>query len=250
MDKELIIIGNWKMHKTSHEANEFIKQLAPLIKESSLRVGLAVPFTSIESSAKTAKGTSIEIGAQNINDAREGAFTGEIAASMVKKAGATFVLLGHSERREYFHEDNLFIHAKVMRALTEGLQVVLCIGETLEQRETNHEEILETQLEEGLKGISDEYLPQIMVAYEPVWAIGTGKSATPETAQETHAFCRSTLKKIFGEKGASIPILYGGSVKPDNAKSLLEKPDIDGALVGGASLEVKSFSAIIHSHKE
>lgn len=250
MDKDLIIIGNWKMYKSSSEAVEFIKQLTPLVKDSKATIGLAVPFTAIESCSKAAKGTSIDIGAQNINDAREGAFTGEIAASMVKNAGATFVIVGHSERREYFNEDNTFIHAKVLRALSEGLKVILCIGETSEQREKNHEEILHTQLQEGLKEVPAEKVDQIMIAYEPVWAIGTGQSATPEIAQETHAFCRSLLTEIFSDKGNTVPILYGGSVKPENAKSLLEKPDINGALVGGASLEVKSFSAIIHSHKE
>lgn len=249
MKKDPIIIGNWKMYKTTEEALHFLKEITPALKKTSSVVGLAVPFTSIESCTKEAKKMEILIGAQNINDAREGAFTGEIAAAMVKSAGATFVLLGHSERRKYFHESNEFIHAKVKRALSEELDVVLCIGETLEEREKNHEETLEQQIVEGLKDISSEYLDQIMLAYEPVWAIGTGVSATPQIAQETHAFCRKCLTSLFKEGGKEIPILYGGSVKPDNVQNLLSQPDIDGALVGGASLDVKSFSAIIQPPK-
>jgi triosephosphate isomerase (TIM) len=247
MSKQPIIIGNWKMYKTSSEAKHFLEELGPKIENCTAAVGLAVPYTAIETCAKQAKKFNILVGAQNVNDAREGAFTGEIAASMVKEAGATFVLVGHSERRRIFHETDELVKAKLKRCLKENLDVVLCIGETIEERESNHEEVLERQLIQGLEGVSKDSLENIMVAYEPVWAIGTGKSATADIANETHAFCRKVLEKIFGKEGAAIPLLYGGSVKPDNAKTLLAEPDIDGLLVGGASLEVKSFSAIINA---
>lgn len=235
-----MIIGNWKMYKTAAEAREFILKLLPLIKDISRPVFLAVPFTALASSVEAAKGSQIIIGAQNMHDAPEGAFTGEISAGMLKEIGAEFVILGHSERRQFFHETNEWINRKVKRALKEKLKAILCIGESAQQREDGKtREVLSHQLKESLQGLTERERESLVVAYEPVWAIGTGKTATPDMAQETHAFCRTLLSK-------KIPILYGGSVKPENIVDLMKEPDIDGALVGGASLNVDSFAKIIH----
>jgi triosephosphate isomerase len=246
-----VITGNWKMYKTIDEAVRFVKELAPLVQESTAQVYLAVPFTAIHATAEVAKSTKIVIGAQNMNDASEGAFTGEIAARMLKEAGAKFVILGHSERRKIFHETNSFINKKVKRALIEGLQPILCVGETKEEREQNKTaEVLESQISQSLADLSAEQLASLILAYEPVWAIGTDLAATPEMAQKEHEFCRSIVAKNWGSDFAEhLVIQYGGSVKPDNAKALLEQPDIDGLLVGGASLSVDSFSKIVNSQK-
>jgi triosephosphate isomerase len=242
-----IIIGNWKMHKTSAQAVEFIKHLLPMVKDSSAQVWLAVPYTALEPAARAAQGSNIVIGAQNMNEASQGAFTGEIAASMIIEAGAKFVLLGHSERRKIFHETDKVIAAKVAKAVHEGITPVLCVGETEEERESGYEEVLQRQILEGLKGVDKEHFSKVILAYEPVWAIGTGKTATPKMAEETHKFCRSVLAEHFGKKdSASIPLLYGGSVKPDNISDLMKEKDINGALVGGAALEPKTFSQIVN----
>lgn len=232
MVKSPLIVGNWKMHKTSREAQNFCETIAPQIAQSQATVYLAVPFTLLPTLE-----TSIILGAQNMHDEPKGAFTGEISAHMLKDAGAQFVLLGHSERRHVFGETDRFINRKVKRALAEGIEPILCIGETLEQRESGHtHEVLKDQLLSSLEGIDD--YSKILIAYEPVWAIGTGKVAHVDDAQSAHAFIRG----LVGDR----PILYGGSVKPDNAQNLLQQPDIDGLLVGGASLEVESFSQIIN----
>jgi triosephosphate isomerase len=244
MNRIPCIVGNWKMYKTGAEARTFVAALAPEISATKRRVMLAVPFTAIEA----AKGTKIAIGAQNMHDQVEGAFTGEISARMLKASGATFVLLGHSERRQYFLETNPFIHRKLMRALHEGLTPILCIGELLQERESgNHEKVLKLQLEECLQGLNAAQAAQVIIAYEPVWAIGTGKTATPEIAEGVHRFIRHWLGERFGkETSEKISLLYGGSVKPDNIAALMQQPDIDGVLVGGASLDVKSFAQIIN----
>ncbi len=234
------IIGNWKMHKTSVEAQKYIKTFLPLVTHAKADIGLAVPFTMLESLV----GCGIKIGAQNMHDAEEGAFTGEISARMLKSAGATFVLLGHSERRTIFGESNAFIHKKLVRALLEGLAPVLCIGETLEEREGKKtEKVLAAQLEQCLSGLEKHALEKCTLAYEPVWAIGTGKSATPEIANDAHTFVRTFIQKTWG---CTLPILYGGSVTGQNARALLSMKNIDGALVGGASLDPHSFSEIIN----
>lgn len=235
------------MYKTTHEAGAYVEELIPLVEGCEAEIFLAVPFTSIATAAKAAKGTPIRVGAQNMNDAREGAFTGEIAALMLKEAGAEFVLLGHSERRHSFGETNEFVQRKVMRALQDDLIPVLCIGETAHEREEGRtEEVLSEQLEVGLAGVPKEELKQLILAYEPVWAIGTGKSATPEMAQEAHAFCRQILGDLFGKrKAGEISILYGGSVKPETVDQLILQKDIDGVLVGGASLDAQSFAKIV-----
>ncbi len=241
-----IIIGNWKMYKTRHQAVEFIKALLPLIQNCPNEVWLSVPFTSLQVCVEEAKGKGVKIGAQNMNEASEGAFTGEIAGQMLKEGGAEFVLLGHSERRKIFHETDEMIAAKVGKALEVGITPVLCVGETEEEREGGEEkEVLQRQIFQGFqKAPKDAY---VILAYEPVWAIGTGKMATPKLAAEAHVFCRKILTSHFGKNGKSIPILYGGSVKPDTIQALLKENDINGALVGGASLDPKSFAAIANA---
>lgn len=247
MAKQKIIIGNWKMYKTGSQATEFIRTLKPLVEDAKSKIGLAVPFTAILPAAKEAEGSNILIGAQNMNDVSEGAFTGEIASSMLKEAGAQFVILGHSERRQIFHEDNAFICLKINKALEEEISPILCVGETLTERKEGHEEILKEQILKCLEGVSKENAEKIIVAYEPIWAIGTGETANPETAQETHLFLRDCLAELFGKvKARKIPILYGGSVKSDSALQLMKQKDVNGALVGGASLNPKGFSEIIN----
>lgn len=248
MPRALTVIGNWKMYKTSREAADYVEQLAPLIEGCTIRVFLAVPFTSIAVVAIAAKPTVIQIGAQNMNDAREGAFTGEIAALMLKEAGAAFVLLGHSERRRVFGETDEFIHRKVLRALSDDLIAVLCVGEALPERESGQtEEVLKRQIETALGGVPKEEAEKLILAYEPVWAIGTGKSATPKLAAKAHRLCREYLAGLFGKrKAGQIPILYGGSVKPGNVEELVSEKDIDGVLVGGASLDSQALADIIN----
>lgn len=237
------IIGNWKMYKTAQEAEAFIAALKQEIKGVSARVMLAVPFTALHTASKACQGSPILVGAQNMHDAEEGAFTGEISARMLKEAGAQFVLLGHSERRTLFGESSGFIQRKVRRALEHGLMPVLCVGESEEERARGKtEEVLTHQLRQSLEGLSGEQVSKILVAYEPVWAIGTGKTATPEMADSAHALCLTFLQKTFKAKP---PVLYGGSVKPENSRELLQMPHIDGALVGGASLNAATFLQII-----
>lgn len=248
--RPLLIIGNWKMHKTLPEASDFVAQfVAAYTPLDNLEVGLAVPYTSIAPLAQLAqdKGSPLLIGAQNMNDCSEGAFTGEVAAAMLKEAGAQFVLLGHSERRRLFGEDDAFINRKVKKAASIGLRPVLCVGETEEEyEEKKTEAVLEQQLTLGLEGIPSTELGNLVIAYEPVWAIGTGRSATPKIAEEAHAFCRSVLVKLLTKTLAKkVPILYGGSVTPSNAASLLEQEEIDGLLIGGASLSLESFLQIV-----
>ncbi len=247
MPREKIVIGNWKMYKTAREAASYIEELIPLIEGCKTKVLLAVPFTTISTASKAAKGSPVLVGAQNMNDAREGAFTGEIAALMLKEAGADFVLLGHSERRHGFGETNDFVQRKVVRALQDDLIPVLCVGETADEREEGRtEEVLREQIEMGLEGVPKEESEKVILAYEPVWAIGTGKSATAKIAQEAHAFCRKVLGDVFGKKkAATVPILYGGSVKAENVNGLALEKDIDGVLVGGASLSVETLAKIV-----
>lgn len=240
MKRKLILAGNWKMFKTRGEAKAFVHELAPRIQHAACKIFIAPPFTAIAAAVSSAQGSPIVIGAQNMHDAVDGAFTGEISAGMLQEAGAQFVILGHSERRHLFHESNAFINRKVKRALEAGLLPILCIGETQGERDEGMtEEVLAKQLSEGLQGVDSD---KLILAYEPVWAIGTGKVATPELAQEAHGFCRKWLEKHRRKQLAElVPILYGGSVKPETIAQLCEMPDIDGALVGGAALDVNSF---------
>jgi triosephosphate isomerase (TIM) len=248
MHRKPIIAGNWKMYKTGREAKEFIAAFAPLVAKATARVYVAAPFTALYEAAKAAKGSSIVVGAQNMHDATEGAFTGEISARMLKEAGASFVILGHSERRQYFHETSAFVNRKIKRAFQEGLIPIYCIGEKQEEREKGMtKEVLLKQLEEGLADITPKEAESLVIAYEPVWAIGTGKTATPEIAEETQGQIRQWLEGRFEKSLAEkIPILYGGSVKPESIRDLLQKPNIDGALVGGASLDPAVFAKIVN----
>ncbi|MFC2049168.1 triose-phosphate isomerase [Chlamydiota bacterium] len=251
--RRLVIAGNWKMYKTIEEAVNYVETLAPLIQKSQAAVYLAVPFTAIYPVSERVKELKapLKIGAQNMNDANEGAFTGEIAARMLLDAGSDFVILGHSERRHLFHESDAFINKKVKRALSEKLPPIVCVGEKLEEREEGRfEEVLKTQILQSLKGLTGKALGSVILAYEPVWAIGTGKVAHPEDAAAAHQFCRSVVSEKWGEKAAEqLIILYGGSVKPENAADLLAQEGVDGLLVGGASLSPQTFSQIINSYQ-
>jgi triosephosphate isomerase len=244
MARPTIIAGNWKMYKTIGEATQFLEALIPQIKHAKCEILIAPSFTSIHACAKTVAGTKIKIGAQNMSDLEEAALTGEVSARMLKEAGAHFVILGHSERRTLFNETDVYIHSKLKRAIIEGLPPILCIGENEKERESGDSaKVLKQQLDRCLEGFILDELQHLMIAYEPVWAIGTGKAATPEIAQNAHEVIRAHLAKNWDAEFANrLPILYGGSVKPSNIESLLNQPDIDGALIGGASLDVQSFS--------
>jgi triosephosphate isomerase len=243
-----VIAANWKMHKTIEEAVCFVKGLIPLILNVPVKVYVAPPYTALHSSAVAARNSPVVIGGQNMNDENEGAFTGEISANMLKDAGAEFVILGHSERRHLFNETNDFIRRKVKKALSKKLQPLLCIGETKQEREEEKtEQILKQQLEESLGDISPEEMETIILAYEPVWAIGTGSPALPKEVQVIHHFCRQLVRQKWGADTAEkVIIQYGGSVHPQDVKELMELPDVDGVLVGGASLTLDLFNQIIH----
>ena len=245
------IAGNWKMNMTPSEGKAFAKELVKALEGSSVKVMVAPPFVTIPAVLEAVKGSSIIVAAQNMSDNLSGAFTGEVSAKMLKDLGVTNVILGHSERRALYQENDQFINRKVLLALSEGMDVDLCIGETLEEREAGKlEEVLTRQVTEGLKGVSAEQMKHITLAYEPVWAIGTGKTATPEDADAAHAFVRSLVAKLYTKGVAEeLIIQYGGSVKASNAKALMSKEHIDGALVGGASLSVEQFLPIVNFDK-
>ncbi|MBS4169165.1 triose-phosphate isomerase [Parachlamydia sp. AcF125] len=242
-----IIVGNWKMHKTIQESIEFIKQLGQLLTKDEPRVCLAVPFTAIHPSVEAARPFSIVIGAQNMNDAAQGAFTGEIAGVMLKEAGAQFVIVGHSERRTLFKETDEVVNQKIQRAFADQLNVILCVGETLQEREAGKtEEKVRSQIEANLNQVTQDQFSHLMIAYEPIWAIGTNHVATPEEAEKVHAFMREVVAARWGKEAAeSLPLIYGGSVKPENALHLMSQSNIDGLLVGGASLSPTTFHQII-----
>jgi triosephosphate isomerase len=253
MGRKPFLAGNWKMFKTGEEAVSFITELKPLVAGLKGRdVALAVPATALAMAAKAAEGSSIIIGAQNMHWEKEGAFTGEISAGMIKAAGGTMVVIGHSERRSYFGDDDEKVSKKLEAALACGLVPVVCVGENLEDRETGRTlEVLSTQLAGSLSSLSPSDASKLILAYEPVWAIGTGKSATEGEAQEVHVFLRRKLKERFGdEAGLAARIIYGGSVKPDNASAILIQSEIDGLLIGGASLKVDSFAKILNAPAE
>lgn len=247
-----VIVGNWKMYKTEDECLSFLHALKQTLTTTiTAQVYLAVPFTAIKSMASEEHKSNfpIKIGAQNMHDASEGAFTGEISGKMLKSVGADFVILGHSERRKLFNENNAFINRKVKRALYDDIQPILCIGETLQEHNDGiKEDVLKTQLYDCLKDITATELEKIILAYEPVWAIGTDLAATPEIAEEVHLYLRHLVTEKWGPQSSEkLVILYGGSVKTDNAAALLNKIDIDGLLIGGASLSVDSFNQIINA---
>lgn len=246
-----IIIGNWKMHKTIREAASYIAELAPLVDRCDSKVMLAVPATVLSAATAQALKTTVLVGAQNIDFHSEGPYTGEVSAEMVKDAGAKFVIVGHSERRRLFHESSELVNLKAKAAFAAGLQVVLCVGETYEERQSNAlEQVLSRQLSASLAGFSKQQMSSLVLAYEPVWAIGTGLSATPGDALAAHRLCRRFISENWGdETAACTPIAYGGSVSPGNARDLLDVQGVDGLLVGGASLAVDSFSKIIFSQQ-
>lgn len=248
MPREVIIAGNWKMHKNSSESKDFLSKFAPAVSDTLHTVCLAVPFPLISDISRQAKNSKIQIGAQNMHDAEEGAYTGEVSAKMLLDAGAEFVILGHSERRHIFGEDNAFVNRKLKRALESGIRPVLCVGETEEERgQEKTEAVLKKQLSESLADLSSGQISQVVFAYEPVWAIGTGFTATPGQAQAAHAFCRSVILSLSSEEvSKEVSILYGGSVKPENVREIMEQTDVDGVLVGGASLKPEAFAQIVN----
>ena len=240
-----LIAGNWKMFKTVHEAVVFVKELRALVKDvADVEVVVGPPFTAIHAVAEAARNSNIGVAAQDMHWEREGAFTGEVSAAMITEAGAEYVIIGHSERRRLFGETDAIVNRKVAAALTAGLTPIVCVGETLDERERNETlAILDRQIKDGLDQVTGEQLAELVVAYEPVWAIGTGKNATAAQAGEAHAHIRTRLRQWFGAEAADqCRVIYGGSVKPDNIRQLIAEPDVDGALVGGASLDLKSFS--------
>jgi len=244
--RKQIIAGNWKMNTDVNEAENLCKELIPLTKNvENVEIIICPPFTNLQTVNNTIKDSNIMLGAQNMNPNESGAFTGEISANMLKSIGCTHVIIGHSERRNIYNESDEFINSKVKSAIKNKLIPIVCVGETLEEREANKtKEIIGSQVEAALKEV--EKNNDIIIAYEPVWAIGTGKTATPQMAQEIHAFIREILATIYDEESSqAIRILYGGSMKPANAKELLAEIDIDGGLIGGAALKAESFSEII-----
>jgi triosephosphate isomerase (TIM) len=250
--RKKLIAGNWKMNKTVLTSRELLTGLSdglPVEISEKVEVVLCPPFTSLALAGELLKGKKIGIGAQNIHQKDEGAYTGEISAQMIKSLNCDYVILGHSERRQYFGETNHLINAKVKNALKNGLKPILCVGETLDERENDlHKKIVDEQVTLCLKELSSDDMKNVIIAYEPVWAIGTGKTATPEQANEMHVLIREALENIFGkEVSENTRILYGGSMNDKNAKELLSKPDIDGGLIGGASLKAESFIQIIKS---
>jgi triosephosphate isomerase len=246
-NRKYLIAGNWKMNKTATEAKELIKEIDVAVgQQTDVAVAVCPPFTALEAAASLLEDSNVQLGAQNMYPKAEGAYTGEISAVMLRDLYCSFVVLGHSERREYFCETDEFINEKVVAALESNLKPILCVGETLEHREAEKTlEVVGTQLRGGLKGVTEENADNIVVAYEPVWAIGTGKTATPEMAQEVHAYIRKLLVEQFGDAGNKVRILYGGSMKPENASELLDQADIDGGLIGGAALKSKSFAELV-----
>lgn len=246
--RKTIIAGNWKMNKTVKETKETLARLKELTTGvEGVEIVIGAPFTALESAVKTVEGSNIKIAAQNMYPKASGAYTGEISPEMLKEVGVKYVILGHSERREYFKESNEFINEKVKCALSYGLTPILCIGEKLEERESGKTtEVNEKQVREGLAGLTAEEAKKVVVAYEPVWAIGTGKTATPEMAEETHKEIRDVLVSMFGKETAEeMTIQYGGSMNAKNAAELLAQKNIDGGLVGGASLDADTFIQVI-----
>ncbi len=246
MAEKLLIAGNWKMHKTPSQTVEYFRAFKPMVEGiDEVEILIFPPFIDIPTAVSESRGSNIKIGAQNCYFEKEGAFTGEISPVMLREAGCEYVILGHSERRHIFGETDELINKKVISALEEGLRVILCVGETLQERESGLTfTVVETQLRLGLSGIGDK-LDRIDIAYEPVWAIGTGVAAKPEDAEEVHRFIYEKLKEINPTKAEGVRVLYGGSVKPSNAEAILSQPHIKGVLVGGASLKPESFAEIV-----
>ena len=246
--RKKVIAGNWKMNKLPNEAMEFISELAPLVKKSESEVVICVPYTDLFYSLMHAQDTNIKIGAQNMNAEEKGAYTGEVSGEMLKAIGVEYVIIGHSERRAYYNETDESVNKKLKKALALELKPIVCVGESLEQRENGSaKEVVTTQTRLALEGLSNEDVIKTIIAYEPIWAIGTGKTATKEDANETIKWVREEIENIYGKDTAdNVIIQYGGSVKSSNAKELFEMSDIDGGLVGGASLDAQEFAKIVN----
>ncbi len=244
-----IIVGNWKMNLTPSQGVELVNQLKPLVKDADCDVVVCVPATDIYAVGQALKGSNIKLGAENVHFAESGAYTGEISADMLLELGVEYVIVGHSERRQYFNETDKTVNLRTLQAIKKGLVPIVCVGETLsERKEGKTEEVLKKQIVEGLQGVED--LTKIVIAYEPVWAIGTGKTATSEQANQTIGYIRNLLKEVFCEDCAlKVRIQYGGSMKPSNAKELMAMSEIDGGLIGGASLKAENFAKIVNFNK-
>ncbi|MCZ6675175.1 MAG: triose-phosphate isomerase [Verrucomicrobia bacterium] len=248
--RKYIIAGNWKLNKTAGESVELSESVVKEVgDQSNVEVVLCPPFTSLDAVSTALEDSPVKLGAQNMHPSASGAYTGEISAEMLRYFYATYVILGHSERRKQFQESDAFINEKVLAAFANNLKPILCVGETLEQREADQTlEVVDTQIRGGLVNLPEKDAETLVIAYEPVWAIGTGKTATPEMAQEVHASIRNILTDLFGDEVAQkVRIQYGGSMNPGNAKELLFQPDIDGGLIGGAALDAKSFAEIVNA---
>jgi triosephosphate isomerase len=241
------------MYKSVADAVKYVKEFRVMVKDvEHVEIVLAPTFTALHAAAEAARNSNVFLAAQDLFWEREGAFTGEVSGAMIREAGAEYVIIGHSERRTYFNDTDATVNRKTQAAIAAGLTPIVCIGETLDQRERNETfDVLDRQIKQGLDGVSGEQLGLLVVAYEPVWAIGTGRNATPAQAGEAHAHIRKRLRQWFGNEGAdACHVIYGGSVKPDNIRELIAHPDVDGALVGGASLDVKSFFDIVSRSRE
>jgi triosephosphate isomerase len=243
-----IIAGNWKMYKTVADTVKYVKEFRVMVKDiADVEIVIAPPFTAVHAAAEAARNSNVIVAAQDLYWEREGAFTGEVSAQMVREAGAEYVIIGHSERRTVFGETDTAVNQKTVAAFAAGLTPIVCIGETLDQRDRNETlAVLDRQIQKGLEGLTGEQLTQLVIAYEPVWAIGTGRTATPTQAGEAHTHIRGRLRQWFGAEAAEkCHVIYGGSVKPENARDLVSQADVDGALVGGASLDIRAFFDIV-----
>jgi triosephosphate isomerase len=242
------VAGNWKMHKTVADTVKYVKELRGLVKDMTrVEIVIAPPFTALHAAGEAARNSNVGVAAQDLHWERDGAFTGEISAGMIAETGAEYVIIGHSERRTLFGETDASVNRKIAAAFAGGLTPIVCIGETLDQRDRGETfSVLDRQIRDGLDGVTSEQLVQLVIAYEPVWAIGTGRNATPAQAAEAHGHIRKRLQQWFGAQPSELcRVIYGGSVKPENIGDLASQPDVDGALVGGASLDVKAFFDIV-----
>ena len=248
MARRPLIAANWKMHKTIAEAEAFARELLPLVADASAEVAVAPSFVALAALGRALAGSAVALAAQNVNPSEQGAFTGETSPGMLADAGCRYGIVGHSERRALYGETSALVAAKAAALLGQGIRPIVCVGESLAEREAGQTlTVVGSQLRESLASVLDEHTAEIVIAYEPVWAIGTGRTATPQLAQEVHAALRAELVRRFGAAGNEIRIQYGGSVKPENTADLMAQADIDGALVGGASLDAKSFAAIVRA---
>lgn len=247
--RQAVIAGNWKMNKNRAEAKALIEEMKPLVANADCSVVICVPYTNLETALEATKGTNIKVGAENCHFETSGAFTGEISADMLTEMGVEYVIIGHSERRQYFGETDITVNKRTIAALNAGLKVILCVGEMLQDRELGiTDELVAMQTKIALNGVSAEMLKNVIIAYEPVWAIGTGKTATSDQANEVCALIRATIAKLYGKAAADgITIQYGGSMNAGNAADLLSKPDVDGGLIGGASLKAADFNTIVQA---